>query len=66
MMLRQALLNLLSHALRVVRGNLVLTVTHSNDGGQIDLRESATTIAPVPVRSDDIEQTDIGLAVARH
>jgi CheY-like chemotaxis protein len=64
-MLRQALLNLLSYALRVVRGSLTLTVTHSNDGGQIDLRESATTSAPVPVRSDDIEQTDIGLAVAR-
>lgn len=63
-MLRQALLNLLSHALRVVRGNVVIAVTRINDGWQIDLRESTTTAARTP-KFDGIEQTEIGLTVAR-
>ena len=64
-MLRQALLNLLSHALRVVRGNVVIVVARVNDGWQIGLRESATASARSSVKFDDIEQTEIGLTVAR-
>ena len=64
-MLRQALLNLLSHALRVVRGNVVVAVARVNDGWQVDLRESATAAAKSSVKFDDIEQTEIGLTVAR-
>jgi len=64
-MLRQALLNLSSHALRVARGNVVVAVTRLNEDWQIDLRESTTAIAPVPVKYDDVEQTAIGLTVAR-
>ena len=64
-MLRQALLNLLSHALRVVHSNVVIAVAHANDGWQIDLRESASAVARSLVKFDDIEQTEIGLTVAR-
>ena len=64
-MLRQALLNLLSHALRVVRGNIAIAVARANDGWQIDLHESAIAVASAPVKIEDIEQTEIGLTVAR-
>jgi CheY-like chemotaxis protein len=63
-MLRQALLNLHSHALRVARGNVVVGVAQAKDGWQIDLRESSTAAGRAPARSDDIEQAEIGLAVA--
>ena len=49
-MLRQALLNLLSHALRVVRGNVVIVVVRANDGWQIDLHESAIASASLMTR----------------
>jgi CheY-like chemotaxis protein len=64
-MLRQALLNLLSHALRVVRGNVIVAVARANDGWQIDLHESAIAVERSSVKFDDIEQTEIGLTVAR-
>ncbi len=64
-MLRQALLNLLTYALRVVRTNVVIAAARTNAGWQIDLRESTTALARAPVKFDDIEQTEIGLTVAR-
>jgi CheY-like chemotaxis protein len=64
-MLRQALLNLLSHAGRVARGTVVIGIARVDDGWQIDLCESLTTIVQAPVKFEDIEQTTIGMTVAR-
>jgi CheY-like chemotaxis protein len=64
-MLRQALLNLLSHALRVVRGNVVIVVSRAKDGWQIDLRESPVRVETPSVPPDVIQQSEIGLPVAQ-
>jgi len=64
-MLRQALLNLLSYALRVVRGNIVITVSRENGGWQINLRESAAQVETPSVPPAVIQQSPIGLPVAQ-
>jgi CheY-like chemotaxis protein len=64
-MLRQALLNLLSYLIRIVRGNLVIAVSNHIEGWEINLSESApASRGAFPLAGDD-GQTEIGLAVAR-
>ena len=64
-MLRQALLNLLSHTLRVVRGNVVITVSREKDNWHIHLVESPVHVETPSVPPDVIEQSQIGLTVAQ-
>jgi CheY-like chemotaxis protein len=63
-MLRQALLSLLSHALRVARGNIGIAMSLEENVWQIDMRESSrveTRSAPIASTG----QSEIGLTVAQ-
>ncbi len=64
-MLRQALLNLLTHALRVVRGPIVVTVERAADGWRIDLNappvRSPVSDAPTGIPAP----SNVGLTVAQ-
>jgi CheY-like chemotaxis protein len=65
-MLRQALLNLLSHALYATKGDLTITVPQVQGNLLIDIRETAPAFNQVrPAPSPSPEPDKIGLAVAQ-
>jgi CheY-like chemotaxis protein len=64
-MLRQALLNLLSHALYLVRGDLVITASRGKNGLSIDVCEAPGPAQAQPVPPSSPQPDEVGLAVAR-
>lgn len=64
-MLRQAFLNLLSHALHTVAGDLTMAVSYGKEGVLIDIRESSA-MAETPLALPASPKPDgVGLAAAR-
>jgi CheY-like chemotaxis protein len=64
-MLRQAFLNLLSHALHTVRRDLAITVSYGRGGVRIDITESPATAETLPVPPSALKPDGVGLAVAQ-
>jgi CheY-like chemotaxis protein/signal transduction histidine kinase len=64
-MLRQAFLNLLSHALHTVRGDLVVTVSYGKGEVLIDIDEFPAMVETLPVPPSSPKLDGVGLAVAR-
>lgn len=64
-MLRQALLNLLSHALHAARGDLVIALSYGKGEVLIDVAESAAATQARPALSPMVRPDGVGLAVAQ-
>ena len=64
-LVRQALLNLLTYALDVVQGDLVIAVSYGKGGLLIDIHESANANKVQPVSPSAPRRAGVGLAVAR-
>jgi CheY-like chemotaxis protein len=64
-MLRQALLNLLSHALHAARGDLVVVASYGKGEVLIDVAESAAAPQARPALSPMLRPDGVGLAVAQ-
>jgi len=64
-MLRQALLNLLSHALHAARGDLVIALSYGKGEVLIDVAESPAAQQARPAPTPAVRPDGVGLAVAR-
>lgn len=64
-MLRQALLNLLSHALHAARGDLVVVASYGKGEVLIDVAESSAATRARPALSPMVRPDGVGLAVAQ-
>ena len=64
-MLRQALLNLLSHALHAARGDLVVVASYDKGEVLIDVAESVAATQAQPAPSPMVRPDGVGLAVAQ-
>jgi len=64
-LVRQALLNVLSYALDVVQGDLVITASYGKGGLLIDIHESPNVNKVQPIAPSAPRRAGVGLAVAR-